>query len=758
MISIADQELRVYSSLRLRHPRCPNTRCPSPRCRALNPDRPLPSAAHCRPAAWLAVLAVLALWVAAAAVRAADVPLTSIATIRRLTRNEADRALPVRLEGVCVWSGPGGNFVISGGDESIWVDPASATEQGLLGKECDANLITPGTSMEIEGVTNKGGYGPVIYPTVIRRTGMLPLPEPKRVSADQLATGGDDSQWVEFDGVVQEVFTDTTDGGIVGMKIGGRYAWLYLATGSTLDAGRLVDARVRVRGVYAPDHNIRSEAIGLKFQVTDTNAIQVLTQPPADPFAAPRVSLQRLLPFSPDAKPYNRKVTAGLVTFAVPGEFFYLQDGRTSVRVSSQSRELQVGDQVEVAGFVDTSCLFASMNNVLVRVLGTAPMPEPWRITPGTILGLEMYPAVPSNPYGDINGQTITLRGKLARVDWAENLSPDRMRIESENWAFSASLPNRHPLDPQLTAAWAPGSEVEVTGICELEFDDKVESREFYHHPIGFHLLLTSPQAVRIVSHPPWWTPFRLFLTLAGAVVTVVVLLLWSAILHRQVAKQTRIIGKKIHTEATQAERTRIARDLHDSIEQQLAGISLHIYGAQSAISTDPLAASGALDLARRLLKHTQRETRTSIRDLRADFLTRQGLAAALRAMVEQVRTTNGPHVEVQSSGDFHDLPPDSEYQLYRLAQEALANALKHANAQHITISLHDRPAGVCLSVVDDGCGFQPSAMDLADLSHFGMLGMQERSAKLRAELAIVSAPGKGCSVTVTLPPASPPE
>jgi signal transduction histidine kinase len=298
---------------------------------------------------------------------------------------------------------------------------------------------------------------------------------------------------------------------------------------------------------------------------------------------------------------------------------------------------------------------------------------------------------------------------------------------------------------------WVPGATVELTGVCELKFGGSGQQKKSLV-PVAFHLLMPDPSSVRVLQVPPWWTPERLRIALAAGSCLALFLLLWTWSLRQQVRRQSRVIGEKIAAEAVHAERSRIARDLHDSIEQQLTGVSLHLYGAVSSLPGDPQSAASALDLARRMVKHTQRETRNSIRDLRSPLLERCGLGDALRNLAGEASSTSGPAVETRITGDPDILSPDAQYQLLRLCQEALGNALKHARATHITIELAVTPETIVLAVQDDGCGFRPDALDAADPSHFGMLGMRERAAKINARLEIQSSPGMGTRVGISLP------
>ncbi len=680
----------------------------------------------------------------------AEVPMTQIPEIRRLTPAEAAQAIPVKIKGVCVWSDQG-HFVVSDGEECIWVSIRYAMTGGLFPRDARKSDIKPGTGVEIDGVTNEGGYAPIIFPKSIKRTGKLPVPPPKRVQMDRILSGSEDGQWVELDAVVQEVFA-RPDGKISAAVIAcGEHAWVHLTTGTLEEAGRLVDATVRLRGICAPDQNLRSEAISMKFFISGPGDLEVLRPPPPDPFQAPRVALNNLLPFSPDATPYNRKLVSGVVTFVVPGKLFFLQQGTTNVRVNSADAGVKVGDRVEASGFVDTSGLFASLRNVLVRVVGTDPIPPPLPVTVDDIVKTPVNRGIRDRKDEDLNGRRVTLRGTLHRVDWHAPDIPSVIWVESDGWTFPVGVPDRKTVDRKLSASWVPGSKVDVTGICELEFGGMRDAREDYR-PKGFHLLLASPEDLRIVQSPPWWTPGRLVLALGCAVCAAIVLLLWTWILRRQVGRQTRIIGEKIRSEATQEERNRIARDLHDSIEQQLAGVSMHLFGAKSSLASNPESAAGALEQARRMLKHTQRETRTSIRELRSPLLEGHGLEGALRTLAADAHSSGEPRIDVEIADVTANLTPDREYQLLRLAQEALNNALKHSKARNIHIALGTASGETCLSVTDDGIGFRPGVPVDAESPHFGMIGMRERAARLGAKLEILSSPGNGCSVRVSLP------
>lgn len=198
-----------------------------------------------------------------------------------------------------------------------------------------------------------------------------------------------------------------------------------------------------------------------------------------------------------------------------------------------------------------------------------------------------------------------------------------------------------------------------------------------------------------------------------------------------------------------------MARDLHDTLEQQLSGIALQLDGLSDAIAANPPAATRSLSLARRMLRFTRLEARRSVWDLRSRSLEKEGLSGALRMLAETSTGSAGPAVQLNVSGGDHPLPPSVEFHLLRIAQEALANATKHAEAKRILIELERAQNVTRLVISDDGKGFNPQSPESSPGPHFGLLGMRERVAKMSGQLTLNTAPGKGCTVTVIVPAAN---
>jgi two-component system NarL family sensor kinase len=198
-------------------------------------------------------------------------------------------------------------------------------------------------------------------------------------------------------------------------------------------------------------------------------------------------------------------------------------------------------------------------------------------------------------------------------------------------------------------------------------------------------------------------------------------------------------------------ERNRLAREIHDTLAQQLAGITLQLESAEAILEAggDPdrlhRAISHALEQARASLE----EARRSVLDLRAAPLEGRSLSQALAALAKSALQEHGLVVEYRVSGAELPLPARLEAGLYRIAQEAIVNAAQHAGIGNASLHLEITPERVRLAVADRGQGF-----DLARIppGRFGLLGMNERARLLGGELRIESSPGSGARIEVSVP------
>jgi signal transduction histidine kinase len=158
------------------------------------------------------------------------------------------------------------------------------------------------------------------------------------------------------------------------------------------------------------------------------------------------------------------------------------------------------------------------------------------------------------------------------------------------------------------------------------------------------------------------------------------------------------------------------------------------------------------LDLARKMARHSLTEARRSVMDLRASALEGHDLPAALSQAARQWTAGSPVQVHVDVAEGTRPLSEEMEQQLLRIAQEAVANTVKHARASEVRIRLEMKNGRLRLSVADDGQGFEQTEAFSEVGGHFGLLGMRERAERLGGELQLHSAPGHGTEVEVKVP------
>ena len=204
-----------------------------------------------------------------------------------------------------------------------------------------------------------------------------------------------------------------------------------------------------------------------------------------------------------------------------------------------------------------------------------------------------------------------------------------------------------------------------------------------------------------------------------------------------------------------EAERSRLAQELHDGPVQELIALAQRAERAQRLVEQGQTVDAGRLMAESRLAELAAvDELRRIIGALRPVYLDDLGFLPALEMLVRQMGERTTARVTLEIEGTPRRFHPDVELAAYRIAQEALNNALRHAEARTITIHVGHEADGLALSIRDDGQGFAPPARPdvLTRAGHFGLVGMQERATRLGGQLTIDSAPGAGTRVTMWLP------
>ncbi|MEM6284470.1 MAG: sensor histidine kinase [Chloroflexota bacterium] len=200
---------------------------------------------------------------------------------------------------------------------------------------------------------------------------------------------------------------------------------------------------------------------------------------------------------------------------------------------------------------------------------------------------------------------------------------------------------------------------------------------------------------------------------------------------------------------ATTRERNRLARDLHDTLAHTLSGIEIQLKALEVLLRSDLDAARQTLKQTRAHTRHGLQSARRALHDLRARPLEELGLRLALQRLAKQAADRAGVTLELQINTQLHELSPSAEQQLYRIAEESLNNAVRHANATHFEVALKNQGQHCVLRIKDNGRGFDPEMP--VEEGHFGLQGIRERAALIHASISIESQPRHGTCIQVVV-------
>jgi signal transduction histidine kinase len=710
-----------------------------------------------------AVAAFFAL-VSGASARQTPELLTNAADVISLPAERASQQIKVAVIGIVTAADPGlkGRFFLQDATGGVFVDNANG------------NRPEPGDLVEVTGITHAGAYAPIITAPNVRKIGTAPLPAAKPIAVERLMSGAEDSQRIEISGSVRAA---RVDGQRLDLElVSGLYRFrVHAPLAPDTDAQKLLAAEVRVRGTAAEAHN-RSlrQLIAAEVYVPVPADFIVEKSEAGDPFNQPAVSLNSLAQYHRDNSFNQRVHVKGTVTFQRPGEGLFLQDAAGGLQVQSRQQiPFSRGDVVEAVGFPNFENYLPVLQDAVFR-----KAPDGRAVVSAREATLEDV------QNGLHHASFVSLSGKLIDrtirpAGGGSQSARTTLVLQRTNFMFTAEAD-----EPQGKTALAEiplGSILDVNGVCltEIDSDGKMKT---------FRILVGDASDVGIIKRPSWFTPQRLIVGLAALAAVLVVFAIWSVLVSKknsvlkylirerekaQVELQHAhdLLGERVKERTAQlefqitarkdselqfkavlSERTRLAQELHDTLEQSLTGIALQMDAAAKLFGRNSGDAMRHLNLARNLMGQSQVEVRRSVWDLRCRALEQFDLAGALLRSARQFTFGTSIKVEVESVGTVRSLPEVVEENLLRIAQEALTNVIKHSGAALVKIKLEFAPDSVALQISDDGQGFMPELSAGARDGHFGLLGMSERAKRIGGRLALTSAPAMGTTVRVEIP------
>ncbi len=661
--------------------------------------------------------------------------LTTIKAIRALSQDEGARGYPVRIRGTVTHFDEVQRSTLFVHDGAFGQFVANPTDPAKAGLWAELKL---GDLVEIEGQTVRGGFAPNVAPSRVRKLERGPMPPGRSIAYSAMLTGRYDCDYVGVVGVIQRawlssdpkshvMFADVAiEDGVVRAAF-----WDY---SSVADLTRFIDARVQLRGNIGTIFGRTEQLRGVSLFVGRIGDVIVL-EPPPDPFSLPARSIRNIYNYS-SAGEVNRRIRVrGVVTARISGapvvmndfttsatfryvvNVLYVKDATGGVRIETeQNPQVRPGDLVEAAGFPAVTPGKPILRNAVFRVAGGGSVPAPLNVANGNVL----------TP--DHDAELVRMDGQLLSVLAGPTERVLVLRVGDT--VFDAGLDASHASD--IVDGIRPGSLLSVTGVYSYQGGP----------PPSFRLFLRSPGDVRVLAAAPWWTMRHTAVMAAILALAACVCAFWI----RAIAKR-----KRQQYQAVLNERTRVARELHDTVEQGLAGIALQLEAVAGSLRTSPDVARQSLDVARQMLRYSLEETRRSVMDLRSQALESRDLAGALESLARQMTINTRAEAHVRVTGVRQRLDAAEEHHLLRIGLEALTNALKHGGATRIDIELRFAPDATNLIVTDNGQGLESGDRATAG-AHFGLQGVRERVDKLGGLLAIDSTPGAGTRLAVMVP------
>jgi signal transduction histidine kinase len=217
---------------------------------------------------------------------------------------------------------------------------------------------------------------------------------------------------------------------------------------------------------------------------------------------------------------------------------------------------------------------------------------------------------------------------------------------------------------------------------------------------------------------------------------------------HAAVAIQNARLYERSRELTVVEERNRLARELHDAVNQTLFSVSLTADAAALLVETDPAQAKEQLGEVRELVRAAMAEMRSLIFELRPADVSADGLALTLQKHVDVLRRVYGTEIELELDG-AERVNGDLQREVFRIVQEAVANALRHSGAEHVRVRLGASRGRLVVTVEDDGAGFDPEGQQAR--RRLGLISMRERAEALGGALDLRTAPGAGTTVTMEI-------
>jgi len=576
-------------------------------------------------------------------------------------------------------------------------------------------------------------------------------PRPVPVTVEDIHSGKVDCLAIKTEGTVRDIFKDEIDPNwiYVALNCNGTPLYAVMPDSGIGLAGmaRFGDCKVSVKGVCHSFNDSIRRMMGKSLFVSDPGEIEIITKAPSDPFDVPLVS-KGMSDLPSDLFKHGKRKLIGRVTACWGNGNVLLHDSTGNphrITFTTQPHP-EYGEMIEAVGYPETDLYRINLSSAIWRKSSaSAPHEEPPTDVSAT--------ALLGDPCGNrkidprFHGKAIRIAGTVIDANERQN-GPCIVTIRSDGFVIPVEI-RAHDLP---TSALEPGCQVCITGTCIVETENWKPYASF-PHATGITLAVHTPDNIRIVSRPSWWTAKRLGVIVGLLSGIIIAILIWNRILQRVIDRKSRQLLKEqvaqIKTALRVDERTHLAVELHDSLSQNLSGVACQIAATKGTLPDGADESARYLATAERMLLSCRTELRRCLWDLRSDTLEDPNFAEAVRKTLTPVA------ISVETIIRFNvprsRLSDTTAHAVLCIIRELVANAIRHGKAKTVRVAGEFHDGTLSFSVRDDGCGFDLSTCDGPAEGHFGLEGIRERVKHLDGTFTITAEPGKGTRAEVTL-------
>lgn len=658
--------------------------------------------------------------------------LSTAAAVRGLTSKQAPNQLQVRLRGVVTFY-----------DEKLYSRFIQDDTAGIyLQASTNAPALIPGQMVEIEGVSSPGEYAPVVLVNKVQVLGEAPLPTPKQVNYEQLATGIEDSQFVEITGIVRSIRPmENTSYYHIEITTGGGRLSVFAKQLPKAKPEELLDSTVRVRGVCSTQFNHQRQLFAIRLMVPRPDDLMIEMPAADNPFTAATHPIGSLLQFTPQDTYGHRMKVAGTVIYYEPGVVMFLQDTNHGVEVQTRERfPLRVGDRVEALGFVGRGDYTPLLQDSIYQKVSEGEPLQPVPLTMDEALK------------GNHDSQLVQVSARL--VDRTQHGAEQFLILQESNFIFQASLKLSASQDD--FALLENGSRVAVTGICRIEPGEWEAGINW--RAKSFNLLLRSPADVVVLESPPWWTLEKVLWIVGALGLLVLGAFSWVAVLRNKVAQRTRELERQIQKRQLaerrreiEQERARVAHDLHDDLGARLTEVNM-----LTTLVKSPTTSAEEKNRYLGSLSETALQMVNSLDEIVWAVNPRNDTTASLASyfgsyaqrLLELAAVSCG--LDIADNLPERPLDPKFRQEFFFAFKEALTNIVRHAKASQVWLRILVRDDWLLVELADNGCGFKVLQPPQAGAD--GIANMNDRLKALGGECVIKCEPGRGTTVQFRAP------